>query len=227
MATNPTSQSHHNPTTEDPFDSLLTLEDNLYTAAYSLGVSDGAHAGRIEGRIFGLEKGFEKFASMGELHGRACVWGSRIPSLVKTPTTTASQVNDADDGQLATEGKEGKGGDGEAKGLPELKETERLRRNVSTLHGLTDPLTFSTLNTEDAVADFDDRFKRAGAKAKIIERSVSESDAQQQQQISGSQGPSSAKTAGPKKGRSVKILGETKKGKDDSMEDFSGSRFLA
>ena len=32
----------------DPFDDILTLEDTLYTAAYDLGASDGAHAGRIE-----------------------------------------------------------------------------------------------------------------------------------------------------------------------------------
>jgi hypothetical protein len=66
----------------DPFDDLLTLEDTLYTAAYDLGVSDGAHAGRIEGRIFGLEKGFEKFAELGQLHGRSVIWGSRLPGLV-------------------------------------------------------------------------------------------------------------------------------------------------
>lgn len=137
---------------DDPFDSLLTIEDSLYTTAFAQGASDGARAGRIEGRVFGLEKGFEKFAALGELHGRSVVWGARLPSLVQQPGNVEPST----------------------KTLPNLAQNTRLRNHVTMLHSLTDPLTFSTDNTEDAVADFDDRLKRAGAKAKVIERSIGE-----------------------------------------------------
>jgi hypothetical protein len=83
-----------------------------------------------------------------------------------------------------------------------MNPTPRLQSHVSTLHALTDPATFSTLNTEDAVADYDDRFKRAGAKAKIIERIAT----------------SSTTVDGAHKKTTTKG--------DDNMEDFSGSRFL-
>ncbi|CAI6338724.1 unnamed protein product [Periconia digitata] len=130
--------------TNDPFDSLLTLEDTLYTSAYEQGTRDGARAGRIEGRIFGLEKGFEKFAALGALHGRAIVWSSPLTS---PPSTT----------------------DALSSSTPRIT---RLKNNTHTLLHLSDPSTFSTLNTDDAVADYDDRFKRATAKCKIIERAV-------------------------------------------------------
>ncbi|TKA63174.1 hypothetical protein B0A49_07192, partial [Cryomyces minteri] len=62
----------------DPLDDVLSLEDKYYSEGHALGVSDGSRAGRIEGRIFGLEKGFEKFVAMGALGGRSTIWASRI-----------------------------------------------------------------------------------------------------------------------------------------------------
>ncbi|KAF2035666.1 hypothetical protein EK21DRAFT_54187 [Setomelanomma holmii] len=183
---------------EDPFDSLLTLEDTLYTTAYTSGVTDGARAGRIEGRIFGLERGFEKFAALGELHGRSVVWGARALHS-KTEATEKERVK---------------------KELPAPPENPRLLNNITLLHPLTDPDTFSTENTEEAVADFDDRFKRAGAKAKVIERIVGEGETSSSaKSLDGS--PARGKT------RNVKLEGAKKKGKgDDNMEDFAGSRLL-
>ena len=197
--------SQHTPRTPspDPFDALLTLEDTLYTTAYNLGVSDGAHAGRIEGRIFGLEKGFEKFASLGELHGRSVVWGSRLPGL------TSNTVSKEEEGKT----------------LPQLKSNERLRNNTTLLHSLTDPLTFDTANTEEGVADFDDRFKRAGAKAKVIERIVGEADSHASAKSpDGSRSPARGKT-GPVRVSGQSKAGGAKKG-DDSIEDFAGSKLL-
>jgi len=204
------SQPANPPTTRtpspDPFDALLTLEDTLYTTAYNLGVSDGAHAGRIEGRIFGLEKGFEKFASLGELHGRSVVWGSRLPGL------TSSAVKKEEEAGGRT--------------LPQLKSNERLRNNTTLLHSLTDPLTFDTANTEEGVADFDDRFKRAGAKAKVIERIVGEAESNSASTKSpdGSRSPARGKT-GPVRVTGQSKAGGAKKG-DDSIEDFAGSKLL-
>ncbi|USP76736.1 uncharacterized protein yc1106_04010 [Curvularia clavata] len=201
MAQPSTSQDN----SSDPFDTLLTLEDTLYTAAYDLGVADGAHAGRIEGRIFGLEKGFEKFAALGELHGRSVVWGSRLPGLT-SPNSTQDETSPE-----ATQEKR----------LPPFPKNERLKNNTTLLHSLTDPETFDTANTEEAVADFDDRFKRAGAKAKVIERIVGEADIA----AASSKSPEGSPARGP-----VRITGQARKGNgkkgDDSMEDFAGSKLL-
>lgn len=179
----------------DPFDDVQNIEETLYISAYSQGQADGAHAGRIEGRIFGLEKGFEKFASMGILHGRACVWAARTSG--ENGETTSSSEN-AQEKPI----------------LPTLPSNARLDKNISLLHGLTDTLTFSTENNEESVADFDDRLKRASAKAKIIERTIGEQDA------------SAPREGSPTKGGSrMKVSGEGKK--DDDMESFAGSRLLA
>ncbi|KAF1849679.1 uncharacterized protein K460DRAFT_399789 [Cucurbitaria berberidis CBS 394.84] len=197
---------------DDPFDSLLTLEDSLYTTAYSQGVADGARAGRIEGRVFGLEKGFEKFAALGELHGRSVVWAGRLPQL-----RAHKQHLDDEEKETKTTAVED-----QKKLLPLLPNNARLQNNITLLHSLTDTETFSTDNTEEAVADFDDRFKRAGAKAKVVERIVGESD-----HASTPKSPNGSPARG--KGGPVRVVGEGRKrgGKgDDSMEDFAGSRLV-
>src|SRR5690242_15814014 len=213
------------PTNPDPFDDLLTLEDTLYTTAHSQGVTDGARAGRIEGRIFGLEKGFEKYAALGELHGRGAVWGSRIPTRPSTTATSTPATTSTPPTPPAFAAHSAP----DVKNLPPLPGTSsRLGTNISLLYHLTDPLTFSTANTEPSVADFDDRFKRAGAKAKVVERIIGES-------VTGGEMSSSKETKGPaspgSRARIVRLEGEGgvkrcgKKG-DDSMEDFGGSRLL-
>ncbi|KAG9186325.1 hypothetical protein G6011_02881 [Alternaria panax] len=216
MSTRSNHTSHHQVDETDPFDDLLTLEDTLYTAAYSLGASDGAHAGRIEGRIFGLEKGFEKFAELGQLHGRSVVWGSRLPDLQLHPKKEDREED----------------GEKEVKRLPLLPKNERLRNNTTLLHSLTDPETFDTANTEEAVADFDDRFKRAGAKAKVIERIVGETDgagSSSSKSPDGSPTPTAARSkSGPVRviGQSKTAAGGSAKKGDDNMEDFVGSKLL-
>jgi hypothetical protein len=206
-------QSKHTMNREDdPFDSLLTLEDTLYTTAYSAGATDGARAGRVEGRIFGLEKGFEKFAALGELHGRSVVWGARALQ----PQPQAAPVKEA---VFAKEEAKTQASGQIQKTLPKLPENARLLNNVTLLHSLTDPETFSTENTEEAVADFDDRFKRAGAKAKVIERIVGEGE-----MASHVKSPDGSPARG--KTRNVKLEGGKKGRGDDSMEDFAGSRLL-
>ncbi|KAF1926120.1 uncharacterized protein M421DRAFT_423113 [Didymella exigua CBS 183.55] len=197
------------PINDDPFDSLLTLEDTLYTTAHSQGVADGARAGRIEGRIFGLEKGFEKFSALGALHGRGAVWGGRLASSshsLQPALTASSSATDTPPSNPAAQPPR----------LPALQTpSARLVSNTTLLYHLTDPSTFSTSNTEAAVADYDDRFKRAGAKAKVIERIVEESPA--------------VRESTPRAGKSLRVHGEAAKrgGKgDDSMEDFVGSRLI-
>jgi hypothetical protein len=117
--------------------------------------------------------------------------------------------------------------------LPTLPANPRLDKHISTLYALTDSLTFDTANSEEAVADFDDRFKRAGAKAKIIERIIGPSATSATTATLVSASTSTPTSISPdrdskKKGRigNVKLSGEGKKKTDDSMEDFSGPRLL-
>ena len=46
--------------------------------------------------------------------------------------------------------------------------SHRLRNHVATLHALSDAQTLSTVNDEDACTAFDDRLKRATAKARVV-----------------------------------------------------------
>ncbi|ESZ97501.1 hypothetical protein SBOR_2048 [Sclerotinia borealis F-4128] len=156
----------------DPFEDVLNLEEEFYTTGYTQGISEGITAGRIEGRTFGLEKGFEKYLEMGRLHGKSIVWANRIPSLQKPTIPSAS--NSAV--KLESEGQEGEASH-DVK-LPELPKNERLAKHVRVFHALAEAESLSTENSEDAVADFDDRFKRAVAKAKIIEKMVGEGQGQ-------------------------------------------------
>lgn len=228
----------------DPFDSLLTLEDTLYTTAYSLGVAAGSRSGRIEGRLFGLEQGFEKFATLGELHGRSVVWGSRIPGPRDAGSDAEIVASKAEDEDVKPDPDQPqpKGVDKSTKAtsaaveqvekkkdspLPGLKSpSSRLTSHIHLLHALTDPPTFSTSNTEDAVADYDDRVRRAGAKAKVIERIVGEFTS------TSTNTPASTSSSGAKSPEAAVRIKDGKekmknKGKgDENMEDFAGSRLV-
>lgn len=142
----------------DPFDDLLSLEDQFYNEGYTLGQTEGAKAGRIEGRVFGLEKGFEKYMEAGKLHGRSIVWAGRMPNASSAQSDSVASV-DAAAPQTS---------------LPALSNNPRLEKHIRVLYALSEPASLSTDNSEEAVSDFDDRLKRAQAKLKIIERLVGE-----------------------------------------------------
>ncbi|KAK4249079.1 hypothetical protein C7999DRAFT_39776 [Corynascus novoguineensis] len=76
--TSTSTQTPMRPPGSDPFDALLTLEDQFYTEGYDQGTADGLVAGRTEGRQLGLERGFQKFVEAGRLQGRAIVWANRL-----------------------------------------------------------------------------------------------------------------------------------------------------
>lgn len=163
---------------EDIFDSLFHLEDSYYNEGYRLGVEDGSRAGRIEGRLFGLEKGFEKFLEMGQLNGRACVWAARTP-----PKATAEEKSQKPEsvpiisGQSITTGTVSSNSTSEESlRVPSFRPNSRLEKHVSTLYALSEPESLSTENTEETVSDFDDRFKRALSKAKVIENIAKEKE---------------------------------------------------
>lgn len=183
----------------DLFDSLFNLEETFYNEGYAAGVVDGERAGLVEGRTFGLEKGFEKYVSMGRLHGKAVVWAGRLPP--GPQNKTRSSYDDRNHFTKTPGKREVQEGNGEAlpppvatseeeeqqqppplateasaawKSLPSLSNNPRLEKHIRTLYALVEASSLSTANTEEAVADFDDRLKRAEGKVKIIEKLIGE-----------------------------------------------------
>lgn len=161
---------------DDLFDSLLRLEDQYYKEGYDLGVQDGTRAGLIEGRLFGLEKGFDKYAAMGTLHGLSVTWASRLPrggaelsghevSHISTVEHVGPrlQLNELPSHECSNPSISG--------ALPLVQNHGRLAKHIRTVYALTEPSSVSTENNEDSVSEFDDRLKRAYGKIKIIEHS--------------------------------------------------------
>ena len=159
----------------DPFDDLLSLEDKFYKEGYDLGVSDGERAGLVEGRLFGLEKGFEKYAAMGKLHGRAIIWAGRLPE-AKSQVDAESKGGEKKNDTTSTEqgGQEESASKGASCKVHVLPANPRLEGHIRTLYALTEPGSLSTENSEDSVSDFDDRLRRAEGKIKIIEKLIGE-----------------------------------------------------
>ena len=200
---------------DDPFDSLLTLEDEFYKEGFDLGASDGTRAGLIEGRFFGLERGFDKYASMGKLYGRAIIWTRRYP------VTGDTLAPDAQDGgavdterhrkSLAVQESNRGSVQPELTGrtrITELPTTLRLGKHIRTLYALTEPESLSTANDEISVSVFNDRLNRAEGKIKIIEKLTSETSSRADLGQSTSV-PSGSET------KDVKVKG------DSSIEDIS------
>ena len=168
---------------DDPFDSLLGLEDQYYRDGYDLGLKDGSRAGLIEGRLFGLEKGFDRYATMGKLHGQAIVLATRVlndkeenggvrmhyPSKNQGDTSIVTPM-DMHSQEVNSKKKQEKA----RTPLPSLSSHTRLEKHVRTLNALVEPSSLSTANSEDSISQFDDRLKRAEGKSKIIEKMIGE-----------------------------------------------------
>lgn len=172
----------------DPFEDVLNLEDKFYAEGHRQGVADGERAGRAEGRAFGIETGFDKFAEAGRLYGRALVWANRLPRAQEpspsvSPSPSSSSSSSAAPGPAGAidqppqqeEGEEDGGqGGGRRRLLPRLAGGARLEKSVLVLHALVEPETLATENATEAVNDFDDRVKRAQGRAKVVERQTGE-----------------------------------------------------
>ena len=169
-----TSSSHSFTTTAmmapDTFDEILGLEERFYDDGFQQGLADGVKAGQIEGRTFGLEKGFEKYVESGKLYGKSLIWANRMPGSPDSPKLRDSRSEllsppkvGANDQQTSSR-----------RTLPSLPHNQRLSKHLKVLHALSESESMSTENTEEAVSDFDDRLKRAQGKAKIIERMIGE-----------------------------------------------------
>ena len=158
---------------DDPFDSIIHFEDTIYSDAYALGERDGAVNGSTEGRLFGLEKGFDKFSEIGRLHGRALVLLARLSSKDSSPSVAKDFQSHHSQNATSTASGATDGAAPEVEIIP-LRAHERLVKHIRALVALTDPATLSTANTDEAVNVFDDRLLRAVARAQIIERITSE-----------------------------------------------------
>lgn len=202
------------PSQNDPFDTLFSLEDEYYNEGHALGVADGSRAGRIEGRVFGLEKGFEKFAAMGALAGRCAVWEARVPSSVTaaalTPESVAGKPVQQD---CVAEG-------AATVALKSLPSNARLAKHLQTLYALTEPESLSTQNNEDSVSDFDDRFKRAEGKVKVIEKIIGESGVINLEQPVGSTSSTASTNDNAADRRQVRVKRDNV-ANTSSMEDFN------
>jgi len=143
----------------DPFEDILNLEEQFYQDGYKQGLADGLTAGRTEGRQLGLEKGYQKFLESGKLHGRAIVWGNRLPRARQQAAAAASEKETKSQPSAQ---------------LPSLSANPRLEKHITTLYALAETESLSVENTDEAVNDFDDRLKRAQGKFKIVERMVGE-----------------------------------------------------
>ena len=163
-------------TEDDPFDTLLSLEDDFYKEGYDLGISDGDHAGRVEGRLFGLEKGFEKFVAMGRLHGKSTVWAGRLPDASLGSGATGREEDGATTkAALHVFGEyEDVKSSQPASDASLLPANPRLEAHVRTLYALTESSSLSTENSEKSISDFDDRLRRAKGKVKILEKLIGE-----------------------------------------------------
>lgn len=166
---------------DDPFDDLFNLEDQYYGEGYDLGVKDGSRAGLIEGRLFGIEKGFEKYAAMGRLHGQAIVWAGRLPLSPKVDETARQHGHEEHVTKLSADADietpvSSKTGTREtlSSALPDLPVNVRSEKHIRTLYALVEPSSLSTQNDEESVSQFDDRLKRAEGKVKIIEKLIGE-----------------------------------------------------
>ena len=151
---------------EDLLDDLLGLEDGFYQEGYVLGHADGVHAGLVEGKLFGIEKGSEKAHELGMLSGRAQVWARRVPESI---SGSVSEINKHHGRSLADQP-----GLASVSELPPISKNLRLKKHIESLKTTTDSSTLSTSNSDDSVADFDERLQRAIAKAKVIANIVSE-----------------------------------------------------
>ena len=209
----------------DPFDDVLHLEDQFYAEGHELGVKDGSKAGRLEGRAFGLEKGFEKFMAIGELHGRAAVWAARLAKSgeqdVRVHATeaeaTATKVGAPEEVSSGTPKSTLERSHAPVPArLPPIASNSRLEKHIRTLYALVEPASMATSNDEEAVSEFDDRLRRAVAKAKVIEKILGEDIVQD-----GSGGDAQS---GPLPDASRTRMPGSAMERSDNIEDFAAKR---
>lgn len=155
---------------DDLFEDVLDVEDNFYQEGFDAGVADGQHAGLVEGKIFGIERGYDKALELGKLHGRALVWKRRQQSAASS-TTSVTNAASVDLGQANLED------DTVSQALASLTalpKNTRLEKNIEALLALTDSTQVPTDNTDESVEKLEDLTAKATTKAKVIATTVGE-----------------------------------------------------
>lgn len=125
---------------------------SFYQEGYILGLADGEQAGRTEGRVFGLEKGFEKFLELGRLQGRCSVWKARISYSV-VPPTTGEDTGPVKNVQITS---------------------PRVQKQVESLAILLTNPPFK--NDEESVEEVEETLKRGRNKAKVLSNMLGEKE---------------------------------------------------
>ena len=154
---------------DDPFDDLLGLEDDFYKEGFEAGVNDSGHAGLIEGKLFGIEKGYEKALEIGKARGRALVWQQRLQdggnsSAAKLSSSSTPRLTPTSDKDLTTSIAE----------LLPLPSNARLKKHIEILSSLTDPMTIPKDNSDESVSEVDERITKIRARIKMISNLVGE-----------------------------------------------------
>ena len=145
----------------DPFDDLLELENEYYKQGLEAGVADSAYAGLIEGKTFGIEKGYEKVIELGKLHGRAVIWKRRLDNSPASGNDAAPVPETQDIQDLSSN-------------MSALPNNARLRKHVEAVLILTDHQHIPCGNTDEAVADVEDRIAKTRSRVKMIMTLVGE-----------------------------------------------------
>lgn len=164
----------HNEMAADPFDDLLSLEEDFYKEGLEAGIADSVHAGLIEGKAFGIEKGYEKALELGKAYGRALVWQYRLSNHDIDMSKEEREPNT----QQQTLGHEENTGEAGTTtmlaNLPSLPDNARLKKHIETLISLADPAAIHKDNSDDSVSELDDRIIKIGSKMKIISKTIDE-----------------------------------------------------
>jgi hypothetical protein len=160
---------------DDILDSVLDLEDDSYQAGFDEGRADGLRIGSREAMIFGIETGYQKALEMGKLHGKALMLNACMVDPNPMPLgPTGSAPTPSGIGLPSDTHPDDSNTFPPMPKLPTIPTNERLKKHVETLLRLTDPSTVPLENTQAAVEEFDDRMRKAVAKAKVIDKLIAE-----------------------------------------------------
>ena len=147
---------------DDLLGDLLDLEEGFYKEGFEAGIADSEYAGTLEGKLFGIEKGYDKALELGKLHGRALVWQRRQQDAVTKSSESSAAVGlekpPSNPGDLHVA----------FSSMTSLPKTSRLEKNIESLILLSDPKNLPTDNSDESVSQMEDAIVKSKAKAKMI-----------------------------------------------------------
>ena len=142
------------PDTHDPFDDILSPEEDFYAQGFAQGLADGRTAGRAEGLDLGLRTGITKARELGRLRGRLAVWQQR----------RKHQAPAGDLGQQLHSPKQQQ--------QQQQQQQSSLDRQLQELETLLQKV--HTQNTAEEVQRLEEQVRKAGKKAEVVARLLGE-----------------------------------------------------